>query len=400
MLQSVALGSPPDDPVWGLVPCFLRPDCSFPGRLFIVFSPLPRMLQSVALGSAPDDPVRGLVPCSTPPRIFQSRASMSCFLSVSSDAPVRGTGFTPGRSSPGARAVLHSAPVAPIRGVILLYSLRCLGCSSPWHLVHPRTIQSGGLSRASFRPGCSIPGRPFNVFSPLPRGLQSVAPGSPPEDPVRGLGPRSTPPRMLQSGASFCRILSVASDAAVRGTGLTPGRSSPGASAVLHSAPVAPIRGVFLSYSLRCLRCSSPWHRVLPRRIQSGSLGRAPLRPECFNPRRLFVVFSPLPRVLQSVALGSPPNDPVWGLGPSSTPPRMLQSGASCFFLILLSSAFACAVLRCVFFFARPSSLLLPHSPRSAVLEGQCECSVCALVLSGCLTCQGVSWAVLCQGAV
>ena len=82
------------------------------------------------------------------------------------------------------------------------------------------------------------------VFSPLPRTLQSVAPGSPPDDPVRGLVPCFIPPRMLQSGAFFCRILSVASNAPVRGTGFTPGRSSPGASAVLHSALDAPIRGV------------------------------------------------------------------------------------------------------------------------------------------------------------
>ena len=67
--------------------------------------------------------------------------------------------------------------------------------------------------------------------------LLSVALGSPPDDPVRGLGPCSSPPRMLRSGASLCRILSVASDAPVRGTGFTPGRSSPGASAELHSAP-------------------------------------------------------------------------------------------------------------------------------------------------------------------
>ena len=37
------------------------------------------------------------------------------------------------------------------------------------------------------------------------------------------------------------------------------------------------------------------------------------------------------------MAPGSPPDDPVRGLGPSSTPPRMHQSGASCFLLILLS---------------------------------------------------------------
>ena len=248
----------------------LRPGCSNPGRLFAVFSPLPRTLQSVAPGSPPDDPVRGLVPCFIPPRMLQSGASFNRILSVASVAPVRGTWFTPGRSSPGACAVLHCAPVAPIRGVFLPYSLRCPGCSSPWHRVHPRTIQSGGLGRAPLCPGCSNPGRLFIVFSPLARMLLSVAPGSPPDDPVRGLVPCFIPPRLLQSGASVYRILSVASDAPVRGTGFTPGRSSPGASAVLHSGPVAPIRGAFLSYSLCCLGCSSPWHLVHPRTIQSG----------------------------------------------------------------------------------------------------------------------------------
>ena len=270
------------------------------------------MLQSVAPGSHPDDPVRGLGPCSTPPRILQSGASLCRILSVASDAPVRGTGFTPGRSSPGASAVLHSAPDAPIQGVFLTYSLRCLRCSSLWHLVHPgrsipgasavlhsapvaairglflsyslcclgcsspwhrvllRTIQSGGLGRAPLRPGCSNPGRLFVVFSPLPRTLQSVAPGSPLDDSVGGLVPCITPPRLLHSGASFFRILCVASDAPVCGTWFIPGRSNPGAWAVLHSAPDAPIRGVFKSYSLRCLGRSSPCHRVHLRTIQSG----------------------------------------------------------------------------------------------------------------------------------
>ena len=225
------------------------------------------------------------MPCFIPPLLLQSGVSLCRILSIASDALVRGTWFTPGRSSPGASAVPHSAPVTPIRGVFLSYSLRCLGCSSPLHRVLPLTIQSGGLGRASLRPGCSNLGRLFNdslrcpgcsnpgshfvVFSPLPRTLQSVAPGSPPDDPVQGLVPCFIPPQLLQSGASFYRILSVASDAPVRGTGFTPGRSSPGASAVLHSAPVAPIRGVFLMYSLRCLGRSSPWHRVHPRTIQS-----------------------------------------------------------------------------------------------------------------------------------
>ena len=255
---------------------------SSPGRLFIVFSPLPRTLQSVAPGSPPDDPVRGLAPCFLPPRMLQSGASFCRILSAASDAPVRGTGFTPGRSSPGACAVLHSSLVAPIRGVFLSYSLRCRGRSNPGHRVHPRTIQSGGLRRASFRPGCSHPGGLFVIFSPLPRTLQCAAPGSAPDDPVRGLAPCFIPPRLLQSGGSFCHILSAAADAPIRGTGFTPGRSSPGACAVLHSSRVAPVRG------------------------------------------GLFVVLSlpPLNRTLQSVAPGSPPDDPVRGLMLCFIPPR------------------------------------------------------------------------------
>ena len=184
MLLSVAPGSPPIQS-GGLGRAPLRPGCSNPGRLYVVFSPLPRTRQSVAPGSPPDNPVRGLVPCFIQPRLLQSWASFYLILSVASDAPVRGTWFGPGQSSPGACAVLHSAPVAPFRGVLLTYSLCCLGCSSPWHRVHP-------------------------------------------------------------------------------------GRSSPVAWAVLHSAPVAPIRGVFLTYSLRCLGRFAPWHRVHPRTIQSG----------------------------------------------------------------------------------------------------------------------------------
>ena len=87
----------------------------------------------------------GLVPCFFPPRMLESGASFYRILSVASDAPIRGTGFTPGPSSPGASAVLHSSPVARIWGGLLV------------------------------------------VLSPPPRTLQSVVPGSPPHDPVRGL---------------------------------------------------------------------------------------------------------------------------------------------------------------------------------------------------------------------
>ena len=197
-------------------------------------------------------------------------AAVSFSLFAAPDLPFPGR-FVPGRSSPGALRpwmFQFAAPDAPPD--FLPYSLCCPGRSSPWHRVLPRTIQSGGLCRASFRPGCSILGCLFIVFSPLPRTLQSVAPGSPPEDPVREVLPCFLPPGMLRSGASFYRILSVAPDAPVRGTGFTPGRSSPGASAVPLSAPGAPILAVFSSYSLRCLGRSSPGHLVHPRTIRSG----------------------------------------------------------------------------------------------------------------------------------
>ena len=248
------------------------------------------------------------------PWMLHSPASFCRILSVASDAPVRGTGFSPGRSSLGACAVPLSAPDAPFRAVFLSCSLRCLGRSSPWHQVHPRTPQSGGYCRASCRPGCSNPGRLFLLFSPLRRTLQSVAPVSPPDDPVRGLVPCLFPPWVLQSWPSFYRIPSVASDAPVRGTGFAPGRTSPGASAVLLAAPDAPNRAVISSYSLRCLGRSSPG--------------------------RLFMVFSPLPRTLQSVAPGSPPDDPVRGPAPCFIGPRMLHSGASlCHILSAASDA-------------------------------------------------------------
>ena len=86
----------------------------------------------------PPSPSPCLLPRTIPgplrPRTFQS----GCI--ASPDFPVRGTGCTPGRSSPGVRAALHSAPYAPIRGVFLSYSFRCLGHSSQWHQVHPWTI--------------------------------------------------------------------------------------------------------------------------------------------------------------------------------------------------------------------------------------------------------------------
>ena len=89
----------------------------------------------------------------------------------------------------------------------------------------PRTLQSvvpGSppdgpvlvLMPCFFPPRMLQPGAPFLffffVFSQLPRTLQSVAPGLPPDDPVRGLAPCFIPLRMLQSRASFSRTLSAA----------------------------------------------------------------------------------------------------------------------------------------------------------------------------------------------
>ena len=219
-------------------------------------------------------------------------AAVSFSLSAAPDLPFPGR-FVPGRSSPGAlrpRMFQSAAPGA--YPDFLPYSLCCPGRSSPWHRVHPRTIQSGGSGRASLRPGCSNPGRLFVLFLPLPRTFHPAAPGSPPDDPVRGLVPCFVPSRTLHSGAPFNRILSFASDAPVRGTGFTPGRSSPGAIAVLLAAPDAPIRGVIFSYSLRCPGRSSPWHRVHPRTIQSGGYCRASCRPGCSYLGRLFFWFS------------------------------------------------------------------------------------------------------------
>ena len=109
------------------------------------------MLQSLAPGSPPDDPVRGLGPCSTPPRMLQSGASLGRFLSVASDAPVRGTGFTPGRSSPGARAVLLPAPDAPIRGVLYLSLNAVFG--SPTNSARSCELAARAVGAARGRPG-------------------------------------------------------------------------------------------------------------------------------------------------------------------------------------------------------------------------------------------------------
>ena len=201
---------------------------SAPDAPIRAFIPLPRTLQSwlQSVASPPDDhPVRGLVPCFIPP--LQSGASFCRILSVASDAPVHGTGFTPvGRSSPGASAVFPGCS-NPGRLFIAFSQL-------PRTLFHPRSNPSAVLHSAP-----DAPGRLFVVFSPLPGPWQSGAPGSPPDDPVRGLVPCFIPPRLLQSGASFYRILSVASDPRTIQSG---------------------------GYC----RASSPWHLVHPRTIQSG----------------------------------------------------------------------------------------------------------------------------------
>ena len=138
------------------------------------------MLQSVATGSPPDDPVRGLGPCSTPPRMLQSGASLCRILFAAWDAPVRGTGFSPGRSSPGARAELHSAPDAPIRGVMYLSLFAVFGSPTPQRaLLQARFARCGGDTRA---PGGAplawvwgVPG--WALPHPRPLVLSGVRPG-------------------------------------------------------------------------------------------------------------------------------------------------------------------------------------------------------------------------------
>ena len=146
----------------------LLPSCSFSSRfassLLLVLPPsVPCSCSCSPLCVAPPPSPS---PCLLP-RTFHSRAASSPVVQVRAhcvpgsssslhprtfsripsaapDPPVHVTGFTPGRSSPGARAALHSAPDAPIRCVFLSYSSRCLGRSFPWHRVLPWTIQSGG----------------------------------------------------------------------------------------------------------------------------------------------------------------------------------------------------------------------------------------------------------------
>ena len=132
-------------PAWCLLSFLSSPFCSLP--LFLFSSPCrsAAVLDSFSLFAAPDLPFPGrCVPGCFSPRHWVHPRTFCRIPSVVLDAPGHGTGFTPGQSSLGARAVLHSAPDAPIRGVFLSYPFRCLGRSIPWHRVHPWTIQSGG----------------------------------------------------------------------------------------------------------------------------------------------------------------------------------------------------------------------------------------------------------------
>ena len=84
----------------------------------------------------------------------------------------------------------------------------------------PRTLQSVvpgsppdgpvlGLMPCLFLPRMLQPGAPFFfffVFSQLPRTLQSVAPGLPPDDPVRGLAPCFIPPGCSNLGRLFVAL--------------------------------------------------------------------------------------------------------------------------------------------------------------------------------------------------
>ena len=203
-MMSSSVAPLPDAPV--RVCCF--PGCSHPGSMRLAASPSSLSPPASCLLFFVSFPIRSLL--------------LFLFSSPFLSAAVSFSSCCPGRSNvrPLRPRTLQSRASAP--RMFQSWGSSCLGCSSPWHRVHPRTIQSGGSGRAPVRPGSSNPGRYFIVFPPLPRMFQSVAPCSSPDDPVRELGPCSNPPRMLQSGASYYLTLSVASDAPVRGTWFTP----------------------------------------------------------------------------------------------------------------------------------------------------------------------------------
>ena len=91
--------------------------------------------------------------------MLQSGASFCHIFSVASNAPVRGTGFTPGRSSPGARDELHSAPDAPIRGVMYLTLFAVFGSPTPQRaLLRAGFARCGGGTRAPGGGGASCLG--------------------------------------------------------------------------------------------------------------------------------------------------------------------------------------------------------------------------------------------------
>ena len=97
-------------------------------------------------------------------------------------------------SPPASR--LLSLLSSPIRSLLMfLFSSQRLSAAVSFSLFVAPDIPFPGR----FVPGRSSPG------ALRPRMFQSAAPGAPPDDPVRGFGPCSCPPRMLQSGASFCR---------------------------------------------------------------------------------------------------------------------------------------------------------------------------------------------------
>ena len=134
------------------------------------------------------------MPCFIPPRKLRSGASFCRILPVASDAPVRGTRFTTGRSSPGAQAVLQPAPDDPIGGVIYLSLLADFGVCVRGALVFclfvffcaPIVVAPPPLSQLCLAfPALSPPSPPPFLSSPAPflslcggfAGARTQAPG-------------------------------------------------------------------------------------------------------------------------------------------------------------------------------------------------------------------------------
>ena len=213
------------------------------------------------------------------------------------------------------RLPLHLPGCSSPEGSVAVCLLPVPGCSSPWH-------RAFRLSRSCIA-GCRL-----SPSAPLLRLLLLSLHGS----------------------CSSCPLSSVPCSCSCSPCLFLPPPLPPP-----YAAPDALIQGLFFP------RCSSPG-LPLPGCYSPGAFLLSACR---FVPPDAPVQGVPLPRMLQSVALGSaPPDDPVWGL--CSNPPRMLQCGASDYHIILVVIGRWCwCVCFPGFFFARASSLLFRHSSPS-----------------------------------